>query len=128
MSLPSPPSSPISTTQKLCEALLVDEETRCPTRIPLRVAGRYCSTHGREYKELTRAYKEVSERVVALKKRACLSRKDGRAIQDVVGIESALADVVTWRDAITEEIAGRMVQHRRFFLESKSFLLLFGKL
>ncbi|KAI0689898.1 hypothetical protein C8T65DRAFT_672421 [Cerioporus squamosus] len=107
MALVSPPSR--------CEALLIDEETCC--NVPIRFTrGRFCNAHGREYVQLTQAYKSVSKTVEELKKTACLTRPQMRALQHTVEVDMAIGLAKEWREAIAEEIRGRQVQHRRFFV------------
>ena len=119
MALVSPPSSPTVELRR-CEALLIDEETVC--KAPMWSSrGRFCNTHGREYVQLTKAYKSVSKAVEELKKQAWISRKQLRALRDVAQVDLAIGLAEEWRDAIAEEILARQVQHRRFFATSECF-------
>ena len=119
MALVSPPSSPTVELRR-CEALLIDEETVC--KAPMWSSrGRFCNTHGREYVQLTRAYKSVSKTVEELKKQAWISRKQLRALHDITQVDLAIDLAEQWREAITEEILARQVQHRRFFVTSECF-------
>ncbi|KAI0754161.1 hypothetical protein C8Q80DRAFT_348957 [Daedaleopsis nitida] len=121
MALVSPPTSPILAS-RICEALLVDEETAC--EIPIRYGnGRYCNAHGKEYKLLTKAYKEASETVAALKRQASLHRDAVQALKTTQAVEDAIVRVEVWRDAITVEIRGRERHHKRFFRENSTCLM-----
>ncbi len=117
MALVSPPSSPTIELRR-CEALLVDDETFCnvPCRSP---RGRFCNSHGREYVQLTQAYKSASKTVEDLKKQAWLSKKQVRDLRDPIEVAIAIGLAEEWREAIVEEIRGRQVQHRRFFVVGK---------
>ncbi|KAI1785968.1 hypothetical protein LXA43DRAFT_1035624 [Ganoderma leucocontextum] len=108
----SEPSTPSPGTGH-CQALLPDEFTICADRTRRR--GRYCAEHGREYQQLTRAYKEASEAVRLLDKLFLPLRKNVLALHDVAAVDEAVAVTQGYLDAIEEEIEGRRRHHRRFF-------------
>ncbi|KAM5543526.1 hypothetical protein V8D89_002777 [Ganoderma adspersum] len=109
----SEPPSPGSPGTGACQALLPDEVTICAGRA--RGRGRYCTEHGREYKALTRAYKEASEAVLVLDKLALPRRTDVFTLHDVPAVDDAVAVTERYLDAIEVEIEGRRRHHRRFF-------------
>lgn len=113
---PEPPS-PGNTETSACQALLQDEMTVCAGRACGR--GRYCSEHGREYKALTRAYKEASEAVLVLDKLVLPRRTDVLTLRDVDVVDDAVAITERYLDAIELEIEGRRRHHRRFFQTSE---------
>ena len=119
MALVSPPPSPIISQPRICEALLVDEQTPCKQR--LRSANvRFCQTHGQEYKQLTKAYKDASELVDTCRNQALLATDALRTLETIVDVDFAVAIVEIWREAVDEEIKRRKTHHRRFFRTSKS--------
>ncbi|PIL23187.1 hypothetical protein GSI_14496 [Ganoderma sinense ZZ0214-1] len=122
----TPPSSPVSSLCSdrrseppespgagACQALLPDELTVCGGRA--RGRGRYCAEHGREYKTLTRAYKEASEVVLVLDKLVLPRRTDVLTLHDVPSVDDAVVATERYLDAIEVEIEGRRTHHRRFF-------------
>ncbi len=136
MMLTTPPSSPVSSLSSdrrleppspgspgagTCQALLPDEVTVCAGRA--RGRGRYCAEHGREYKALTRAYKEASAAVSVLDK-LVLPRRSANvlALRDASAVDDAVAVTERYLDAIEVEIDGRRRHHRRFFQTSECHL------
>ena len=109
--------SPTRVERRACQALLEDELTPCPRLLTGRAGRRWCSPHGREYKELTRAYKELSERVCALKAAARLSHAEQLQLATVMDVDGAISRAELWRDHIPAEVSARTTQHLRFFRE-----------
>ncbi|KAM5543529.1 hypothetical protein V8D89_002780 [Ganoderma adspersum] len=96
-----------------CQALLADEETRCSSHASGR--GRYCATHGDEYVQLTRAYKAASKNVNALEPEIQRTKERVDGFESTAAVDSAIALVDRFLDALGEEIDGREVHHKRFF-------------
>ena len=111
------PSTPETPGRKQCQALLGDEETRCDTRV--RRKGRYCDPHGREYRELTQAYKNASAAVEALDKEILQTRMRVSGLKDVAAVDEATAVASRYLEVIGEEIEGRRAHHKRFFQTSE---------
>ena len=101
-----------------CQALLADEETHCSSRSQGR-KGKYCPAHGREYGELTGAYKAASNRVDALEPEVRKTRMDAGALATVVTVDAAIALADRYLCALGEEIDGRETHHKRFFGEGE---------
>ncbi|KAM5543527.1 hypothetical protein V8D89_002778 [Ganoderma adspersum] len=99
-----------------CQALLADEETHCSSRSQ-GLRGRYCPAHGREYGELTGAYKTASNRVDVLEPEVRKTRMDAGALATVAAVDAAVALANRYLDALGEEIDGRETHHKRFFQE-----------
>ena len=119
MSLMTPQGSPSSSEHhdritRTCGALLVDETTPCDA-ILRNESARFCHNHGREYRELTAAYKQLSRDAELLGDQARLSSTEIRAMHDIPSIAAAISLAERWRDALAKEIRGRETHHRRFF-------------
>ncbi|KAH9917150.1 uncharacterized protein BXZ73DRAFT_105622 [Epithele typhae] len=118
---PSPPPGvpPPRAGPTICEAL-TDELIPCSRELRRHSTARFCQSHGREYRELTQAYKLVSKEVEELKELARLPRGRGVAsLATVADAERAAQRMDAWRSAIRREIEARRTQHRRFFPSSE---------
>ena len=110
-----PDSSPATSPEPpLCGALVAETLAPC-SRAPASGATPYCRPHGKEYRELTRAYKERSAVVEGLKATAWLPPNKRSGFRTVREVELALERAERWRDEIPKEIEGRRTQHMRFF-------------
>ena len=106
----SPPTSP---EQLTCTALVVDTLAPCTRTRPGSTS--YCGPHGREYGELTHAYKELSDEVKRLKDTGWLSPDRRMELRSLEGVELAINCAEQWRDKIPKEIEARRTHHDRFF-------------
>nr|VWP00449.1 Carboxylic ester hydrolase (EC [Ganoderma boninense] len=110
-------SARVSEPTRQCQALLADEETRCSLRFQGR-RGNYCPAHGREYGELTGAYKDASNRVDALEPEMRKARMGAVVLCTVADVDAAIALANRYLEAMGDEIGGRETHHKRFFREA----------
>ncbi|PIL23188.1 hypothetical protein GSI_14497 [Ganoderma sinense ZZ0214-1] len=110
----SAPEPGVPEPTRLCQALLADEETPCSSRSQGR-RGKYCPAHGREYGELTGAYKDMSNRVDALEPEMRKTRIGAVALGTVADVDAAIALANRYLEAVGDEIDRRETHHKRFF-------------
>ena len=83
----------------------------------------YCGPHGKEYGELTRAYKELSAEVEDLRAIGWLPPNEWTGLQTIQDVELAIERAERWQDKIPEEIEARRTHHGRFFPTQRMLLL-----
>ncbi|OBZ67967.1 hypothetical protein A0H81_12122 [Grifola frondosa] len=98
-----------------CGVVVPAGQDRCP-HSPLR-RKRFCTRHQQEYVEWTKEYKVASLVVIELERTLLLSSGDARKLSDPPSIEAEIAVVQALFQAISAEIEGRVLHHKRFFIK-----------